>query len=160
MTVKSLSALLSILRSPFSIWIYYPGSHLDSGTLEHRLFELFESWVRAIAAWFSLRRLQPSSSQYWCWCSTLMPTFQVYQDNAPRPDLRTPDLVLIIITNRLHNIGDNVEPWGTPANIGFYSDTTPSIPTLNDLWARYEYIAFIRSPGTRICISLSKNWWF
>jgi hypothetical protein len=34
---------------------------------------------------------------------------------------------------RLYNIGDNVEPCGTPANIGFHSDTSHSVFTLNDL---------------------------
>jgi hypothetical protein len=35
--------------------------------------------------------------------------------------------------DKLYNIGDIVEPRGTPANIGFHSDTAPSVFTLNDM---------------------------
>ena len=34
---------------------------------------------------------------------------------------------------KLYNSGDNVEPCGTPANIGFHRDTALSILTLKDL---------------------------
>ena len=57
---------------------------------------------------------------------------------------------------KFYNNGDNIDPWGTPANMGFHPKNAPSILTLKDLWARKEYISLISLPGKFIESSLSR----